>query len=77
MASFVPLVLATNTNSLAKLEGSRYGNTEDINEMLEHFETSAKPGFADDSERSYIKFGTRRDTDAKVGIHRGQLALEG
>ncbi len=63
--------------TIAKLAGSIYGNVLTINDMLEHFERSVKPNFKDSSERSYIKFGGRRDTDQRLGIRSGQLMLDG
>lgn len=65
-------------NSLTdKLAESQYGNDEDILSMMESFETSTKPTFRDERERSYIKFGSMRDNDRDFGIRRGQLSLEG
>ncbi|KAI0804773.1 hypothetical protein BC629DRAFT_1207875 [Irpex lacteus] len=60
-----------------KLEGSIYDNMLTMNDMLEHFERSVKPTFKDSSERCYIKFGGRRDTNQRLGIRNGQLILEG
>lgn len=59
-----------------KLQDSRYGNDMDINAMLDSFERHTKPTFKESSHRSYIKFGSMRDTDMAVGIRSGQLALE-
>lgn len=45
--------------------------------MIESFENIAKPTFKEERERSYIKFGSRKDNDPQVGIRSGQLVLEG
>ena len=60
-----------------KLRDSKYGNEEDINSMVEHFDISTKPTFKDPAERSYVKFGSMRDKDPAVGIKGGQLQLSG
>ena len=60
-----------------KLSTSQYGNPEDIQTMLDHFERSTKPTFKDTTERSFVKFGSIRDKDLQFGIRSGQLMLEG
>ncbi|KAI0086059.1 hypothetical protein BDY19DRAFT_895433 [Irpex rosettiformis] len=60
-----------------KLKGSKYCDAGEINDMMEGFEKSVKPIFKDASKPLYIKFGGRRDNDAKLGIRSGQLTLEG
>ena len=60
-----------------KLRNSKYGNDEDIDSMVEHFDKSTKPTFKDPKERSYVKFGSMRDKDPAVGIKGGQLQLAG
>lgn len=60
-----------------KLAKSQYGNDEDIMCMMESFETSAKPTFRSEQDRTWIKFGSRSDRDPDFGIKSGQLVLEG
>lgn len=60
-----------------KLQNSTFGNDDDINAMIEHFDRSTKPRFKDPEERSYVKFGSMRDRDPAVGIKNGQLQLSG
>ncbi len=60
-----------------KLRNSKFGNEDDINLMMEHFERSTKLTFKDPKEKTYIKFRSIRDTDPAVGIKGGQLQLEG
>lgn len=59
----------------AKLEGSRFGDSESIECMVEYFEMKTKPIFRDTSKTAFIKFGTPRDSDEKYGITRGALTL--
>ncbi|KAL4244993.1 hypothetical protein ABKN59_002858 [Abortiporus biennis] len=61
----------------AKLRDSAYGNEEDMAAMLENFDQSTKITFRDPTDRSYIKFGSMKDRDLKVGIRSGQLAVDG
>ena len=61
----------------AKLRNSRFGNDEDLAAMLADFEKSAKPLFKDPKTKSWIQFGSSRDTAKEFGIRGGQLALEG
>lgn len=74
--SYLPQIRDPLTRSVEKLQDSRYGNDMDINAMLDSFERHTKPTFKESSQRSYIKFGSMRDTDLAVGIRSGQLALE-
>ena len=60
-----------------KLAKSKYGNDEDISAMIESFESSTKPTFRNENERSCIKFGLSRDNDRNFGIRSGQLFIEG
>ena len=62
---------------LEKLRDSKYGNDQDLDSMLDHFEKSTKPTFKDPQEKSFIKFGSMRDKDPTVGIRGGQLQLSG
>ncbi|KAH9940124.1 uncharacterized protein BXZ73DRAFT_43112 [Epithele typhae] len=66
-----------NVRAEAYLKGSSFGNDEDIQSMLEHFDKMTKRVFKDESQSSYIKFGSLRCNDASVGISRGQLTLRG
>ncbi|KAI0783012.1 hypothetical protein C8Q75DRAFT_836726 [Abortiporus biennis] len=60
-----------------KLSSSSFGNSEDINCMMQKFEKAAKPVFKDPKDRSFIQFGSMRDNDKNVGIRSGQLILSG
>ncbi|PBK82169.1 hypothetical protein ARMGADRAFT_1038780 [Armillaria gallica] len=58
-----------------KLKGSQYeGETELIAEC---FDKTTKHRFRNAKEPDYIKFGTMRDTDARLDIRSGQLRLAG
>ncbi|TFK64289.1 hypothetical protein BDN72DRAFT_881586 [Pluteus cervinus] len=58
-----------------KLKGSRFAN--DLPYMVKHFDKSTKRTFRSESEAAFIKFGSMRDHDPKLGIRSGQLRLPG
>jgi molecular chaperone DnaK (HSP70) len=60
-----------------KLRGSRFGSPEDIATMTAVFDKATKTKFRDSNETSYIKFGSARDNDPRLGIRSGQLKLPG
>lgn len=66
----------TNSPS-AYLAASIFDNEEDLKLMVDNFDKFAKTVFKDETEASYIKFGTMRDNDPAVNIRRGQLTLSG
>ena len=57
------------------LKESKFGNDDDIKTMLEYFDKSTKPVFKDETEFSYIKFGSMGCNDPRAKIRRGQLLL--
>lgn len=60
-----------------KLQGSKFGEDEDVKAMTKIFDETAKLRFSNPSEPSYIKFGTVRDKDPAFNIRSGQLKLPG
>jgi hypothetical protein len=63
--------------STGKLCNSRYNSPEDIQQIAECFDKSAKLGFRDSSQPCSIKFGTARHNDSSVDIKKGLLKLQG
>ncbi|KAH7912713.1 hypothetical protein BJ138DRAFT_1228277 [Hygrophoropsis aurantiaca] len=61
----------------AQLNGSKFGNKEDITQMTGEFDRTAKLRFSNAQEPSYIRFGTVRDKDPAFNIRSGQLKLAG
>ena len=45
--------------------------------MVDAFDRSSKVTFKNSEDQVYIKFGSYRDHDPKLGISRGQLLLKG
>ena len=62
-----------------KLKESRYNTPEDLASFSQKFDEGVKKVFstANRNANQYIKFGSPRDNDAKVGIKAGRLALTG
>jgi hypothetical protein len=61
----------------AKLQGSKFCTADDIAEMVKDFDKKAKHSFRKLNEPAYVKFGSSRDKDTRVGIRGGQLTLSG
>ncbi|KAI0326492.1 hypothetical protein GY45DRAFT_1381037 [Cubamyces sp. BRFM 1775] len=59
------------------LQGSTFGNHDDIKVMLDNFNRATKTVFKNANEPSYIRFGTLRCNDPAFNIRRGQLTLSG
>jgi len=62
-------------NALEFLSESKFLN--EIDHIIECFETTTKPRFRNDQDPQYIKFGSTRDSDSNCGIRFGQLKLAG
>ncbi|KAI0656119.1 hypothetical protein C8Q70DRAFT_1056985 [Cubamyces menziesii] len=60
-----------------KLNGSAYGNHDDIKLMLDSFSRATKTVFKSDIEPSYIRFGPMNCSEPAFNIRRGQLTLTG
>ncbi|KAH7912709.1 hypothetical protein BJ138DRAFT_1228273 [Hygrophoropsis aurantiaca] len=60
-----------------KLEGSQYGNSDIVEQMVNIFDKTTKLRFRNAEDPSYIKFGTIRDKDPKCDIRSGQLKMQG
>jgi hypothetical protein len=60
-----------------KLYNSRYGIPDDITHITDCFDKTTKLGFKDDSQPSFIRFGTTKDSDSSVDVRFGQLKLQG
>jgi hypothetical protein len=57
------------------LQGSDY--LDDAFDIAERFDKTTKLRFRDPEEPQYIKFGTKKDKDPRVGIRYGQIRLNG
>ncbi|KIM26381.1 hypothetical protein M408DRAFT_192451 [Serendipita vermifera MAFF 305830] len=58
-----------------KLQGSSFGDPEIIRSMTSAFESDLKPKFDGTMEEYSLKFGSLRDNDPTVGIHKGRITL--
>ena len=58
---------------------SKFNSPEDIASFSQKFDEGVKKVFSTSNRHGnqYIKFGSPRDNDAKVGIKAGRLALTG
>jgi hypothetical protein len=65
----------TCTTPLAILQGSRY--LEDAPDIARRFDKTTKLRFRDAEEPQFIKFGSLKDKDPRVGIRSGQIRLNG
>ena len=63
------------TTSPDILQGSHY--LEDAPDIARRFDKTTKLRFRDPEEPQFIKFGTLRDKDPRVGIRSGQIKLNG
>jgi hypothetical protein len=63
------------TISLDYLQGSSY--LDDAPFIAKIFDKTTKLRFRDSSRAHYIKFGTPKDKDPRVGIRSGQIRLNG
>jgi hypothetical protein len=50
---------------------------EDVPIMVDRFDKRSKQSFRNDQDPQFIKFGSPRETDVKLGIRLGQLKLAG
>ncbi|KAF9526168.1 hypothetical protein CPB83DRAFT_795114 [Crepidotus variabilis] len=50
---------------------------DDLENIVSCFDQTTKLRFSDDKSPQYIRFGSRKDNDANVGIRFGQMKLEG
>jgi hypothetical protein len=57
------------------LQGSTY--LEDAPDIARRFDKTTKLRFRDPEEPQYIKFGSLKDKDPRVGIRSGQIRLNG
>ena len=57
------------------LQGSAY--LDDAFDIAQRFDKTTKLRFRDPEEAQYIKFGTFKDKDPRVGIRSGQIRLNG
>lgn len=62
---------------IAQLAGSKYGSEEAIKEIIRRFETEAKHTFRNQAQKSYVPVGAWEDSEPRLGISYGQLAIEG
>jgi len=67
----------TASRFLDKLEGSKYGTQQDIDQMAKVFDRTTKLSFRSEDDTGYIPFGSLRDKDLSVGINRGQMKIPG
>lgn len=78
---FVPLGISTNDHShffrTAKLQGSKYGSDEHIEQIASRFDESMKQTFRLGDEMCFIQFGSVSDKDDKYAIRAGKLKLSG
>ncbi len=69
-------VLSPRSQKFAeKLKGSQYEGEAGL--IADCFDKTTKHRFRSANEPAYIKFGTMRDTDARLDIRSGQLRLAG
>jgi len=60
-----------------KLAKSKYGSEDDVKNIANLFDKTAKHVFRDSELPSFIRFGAARDRDPAVDIRNGQLKLAG
>ncbi|KAK7472084.1 hypothetical protein VKT23_000203 [Stygiomarasmius scandens] len=60
-----------------KLANSKYSSDEDIDQIVQVFDRTAKLVFRDPENPAFIRFGTAKDRDPSVDIRNGQLKLAG
>ena len=79
LRSFSVPVSPTYPSLLAKLKKSKFDNKHDLAAFAESFDIAGglKTIFSDNSRPQFVKFGSKRDNDARCNVKDGKLELPG
>ena len=60
------------------MKGTKFSNPDELDDKItEDFESDTKRIFNDISTVYWLKIGSRRDNDARIGLKMGNLRLDG
>ena len=60
------------------MKGTKFSNPDELDDIIaEDFESDTKRIFNDISTVYWLKIGSRRDNDARIGLRMGNLRLDG
>ncbi|KAF8871915.1 hypothetical protein CPB85DRAFT_1379000 [Mucidula mucida] len=59
------------------LEGTRFGNPDDLSHITDTFDKSTKMSFRSATTSLFIRFGSVRDREPRAGISNGRMKLDG
>ncbi|KAF9025400.1 hypothetical protein BDZ89DRAFT_953828, partial [Hymenopellis radicata] len=59
------------------LEGTRFGNPDDLSHITDTFDKATKMSFRSATTSLFIRFGSVRDREPRAGITNGRMKLDG